>query len=57
MIIEEVTPFKKVSPLKVLDAALYVQLSVAVLITTLLASLYPAKKAVKLNPVEALQKI
>ncbi|TAK42734.1 MAG: ABC transporter permease [Saprospiraceae bacterium] len=41
----------------VLDGALYLQLSVAVLITALLASIYPARKAVRLKPVEALHKI
>lgn len=41
----------------VLDSSLYIQLSVAVLITALLASIYPARKAVRLKPVEALHKI
>ncbi|MEZ4959055.1 MAG: FtsX-like permease family protein [Saprospiraceae bacterium] len=41
----------------VLDPGLYARIALAVLITTLLASLYPARKAVKLDPVEALHKI
>ncbi len=40
-----------------LDPNLYVQLAIAVLITTLLASLYPAYKAISLRPVEAVRKI
>lgn len=41
----------------VLSSGLYVQIAVAVFITALLASLYPASKAIGLRPVEALQKI
>jgi ABC-type lipoprotein release transport system permease subunit len=41
----------------VADATLYIQITVAVFITTLLASLYPARKAIKLNPIQALQKL
>ena len=41
----------------VLDMALYARISVAVFITALLASIYPSRKAVKLRPVEALQKL
>jgi ABC-type lipoprotein release transport system permease subunit len=41
----------------VLDPGLYLRIAIAVFITTLLASLYPARKAVKLQPVEALHKI
>ena len=39
------------------DTSLYAQLAVAVGITALLASLYPAYKAISLKPVEALHKI
>jgi ABC-type lipoprotein release transport system permease subunit len=41
----------------VLDLALYARIAVAVFITALLASIYPSRKAVKLRPVEALQKL
>ncbi|RMD96522.1 MAG: FtsX-like permease family protein [Bacteroidetes bacterium] len=40
-----------------LSPELYVQIAVAVFITALLASLYPALKAIRLRPVEALQKV
>lgn len=40
-----------------LSTDLYVQIAVAVFVTALLASLYPAYKAIKLKPVEALQKV
>lgn len=41
----------------VLDIGQYVRISIAVFITALLASIYPSRKAVKLKPVEALQKL
>ncbi|MEO1263082.1 MAG: FtsX-like permease family protein [Bacteroidota bacterium] len=41
----------------VLDFPLYSRIATAVFITALLASIYPARKAIKLNPVEALHKI
>lgn len=41
----------------VLDLALYARIAIAVFITALLASIYPSRKAVKLKPVEALQKL
>jgi len=40
-----------------LSPELYVQIAVAVFVTALLASLYPALKAIRLRPVEALQKV
>ena len=40
-----------------LDGNTYVVVTIGVMITALLAALYPAWKAVKLNPVEALHKI
>ncbi len=39
------------------DIGLYVQITIAVFITALIASIYPARKAIKLQPVEALHKI
>ena len=41
----------------VLNIGLYAKISFAVFITALLASIYPARKAVRLKPVEALHKI
>lgn len=41
----------------VLDLAQYARIATAVFITALLASIYPSRKAVKLKPVEALQKL
>ena len=40
-----------------LSSNAYMQVAVAVLITTILASVYPAYKAIKLKPVEAIRKI
>ena len=40
-----------------IEPALYWQLAIAVLITAILGSLYPAWKAVKLRPVEAIRTI
>ena len=40
-----------------LDSGLYVQLALSVFITTVLASLYPAFKAIRLRPVEAVRKV
>ncbi len=41
----------------VIDPDLYLQIALAVFITALVAALYPAFKAIKLRPVDALQKI
>lgn len=41
----------------VLDLEMYMRIAFAVFTTALLASIYPAKKAVSLRPVEALQKL
>ena len=41
----------------VLDIGQYARISLAVFITALLASIYPARKAINLKPVEALHKI
>ena len=40
-----------------LESGVYWQLAVAVLLTTVLGALYPAYKAIKLKPVEAIRKI
>lgn len=40
-----------------LETAIYLDLAVAVALTALLASIYPAYKAIKLKPVEAIRKI
>jgi len=40
-----------------LDRAVYIQVPVAVVITALLASIYPALKAIRLRPVDAIRKI
>ena len=40
-----------------LDPVTYLQVPVAILITTFLASIYPALKAIRLNPMEAMRKI
>ena len=40
-----------------IDNAVIVQLTFAVIITALLASIYPAYKAVRLKPVEAVRKV
>lgn len=41
----------------ILDINLFIQLGIAVAITALIASIYPAVKAIKLKPVEAMRKI
>lgn len=41
----------------ILDPTLFIQLGIAVAITAFLASIYPALKAIKLKPVEAIRKI
>lgn len=41
----------------VADASLYIQMTISVGITALLAAIYPALKAIKLRPVEAMHKI
>lgn len=40
-----------------LEASIYIVLMIAVLVTALLASIYPSFKAIKLKPVEAIRKI
>lgn len=40
-----------------LDTGIYIQLGLSVVVTAILASLYPAYKAIKLRPVEAIRKI
>lgn len=40
-----------------LDTGIYIQLGVSVIITAVLASIYPAIKAISLRPVEAIRKI
>ncbi len=40
-----------------LEGIYYLQLTISIIITTILASLYPAYKAIKLRPVEAVRKI
>lgn len=39
------------------DSSLYLQITIAVAVTALLASIYPAIKAIQLRPVEAMRKI
>jgi ABC-type lipoprotein release transport system permease subunit len=39
------------------DPAVYLQVGIGVLITSLLAAIYPALKAIRLRPIEALQKV
>ena len=40
-----------------LDTSVYITVTIGVLVTAVLAALYPAWKAIKLRPVEALHKI
>ena len=40
-----------------LETGIYVQLAIAVAITAIIASIYPAFKAIRLKPVEAIRKI